>query len=160
MNSNRLIKAYHDMIKHLHDGFHEAEHSMERSFDIAKSKTRELLGLSDDEAEAVQHYIKRDLGSAPQGSSGNKDTLAEWLKFDIELLENFAIDAFLDVADKTRIEIAKLDLEAHKSGIYTAGEIMGPGTLACRSCKKKTEFKTVNEIAVCSSCGGKKFQRC
>jgi hypothetical protein len=32
------------------------------------------------------------------------NAVTEWLKFDIALLENFALDSFLSIADKTRLE--------------------------------------------------------
>jgi len=42
----------------------------------------------------------------------DEESLAEWLKFDIELLENFAFDAFMELSDKTKVQLAKLEYDA------------------------------------------------
>ena len=104
--------------------------------------------------------VKRDVEHAAQNLSKNSDadSLTEWFKFDIELLENFTLDAFLSVADKTRLEIAKLEQLAitHK---YESGDITAPGTFICDACGKEIAFKTTSEIPECPACHAKTFIR-
>ena len=84
--------------------------------------------------------------------------MSEWLKFDIELIENLSLDAFLSVADKTRIELARLG-EMAKKHSYQSGEITIPGTFVCEKCAKEIAFKTTSEIPECPVCHGKTFIR-
>jgi len=76
------------------------------------------------------------------------------------LIENFAWDAFMEVADKTRLELAKLEQSARINPTYRSGEITGPGTLGCQQCDEEIEFKTTSVIPDCPKCGAKIFYRC
>jgi Zn finger protein HypA/HybF involved in hydrogenase expression len=102
----------------------------------------------------------RDVEDAAQVISTTKnDSLAEWLKFDIALIENFAIDAFSNIADKTRIELAKIENQAKKYHRYQCGEITSPGTFHCDQCNKQISFKSTSKIPECPDCHGKTFSR-
>lgn len=160
MSDNKFIQAYNNMIKHLHDALSDTSKTISHGLDVAKEKTSELGGLSQEEINKVSDYVKRDVENAAHNlTDDSADSLSEWLKFDIELLENFALDAFLDVADKTRIELAKLQQNAMEASLYHSGEITGPGTLTCTKCGKQLIFKTTSEIPQCPECGNKTFQR-
>ena len=104
--------------------------------------------------------IKRDVEHAAQTLSheSDADSLSEWLKFDIDLLENFTFDAFLSIADKTRLELAKIEQLAitHK---YESGDVTAPGTFICDACGKEIAFKTTSEIPVCPTCQATTFIR-
>ena len=76
----------------------------------------------------------------------------------IELIENFALDAFLSIADKTRLELARLGQIAQKHS-YQSGEITGPGTFICDVCGKEIAFKTPSEIPECPQCHAHTFVR-
>lgn len=160
MSDNKFIQAYNNMIKHLHDALSGTSKTISHGLDVAKEKTSELGGLTQEEINRVSDYVKRDVKDAAQKlSDDSTDSFSEWLKFDIELLENFALDAFLSVADKTRIELAKLEQTAREASLYQAGEITSPGTLVCTQCGKEQTFKTTSEIPACPACGNKTFQR-
>ncbi|MGZ5052767.1 MAG: zinc ribbon-containing protein [Methylobacter sp.] len=160
MNKNKLIVAYADFMKHLHETMEDTLHSFADALEISKEKTAKTSDLSSDELNKVSDYVKRDVEQAAHGlsSSEDKDSLSEWFKFDIELIENFALDAFLNVADKTRIELAKLEQEA-EAHTYHSGDITVPGTFVCDDCGKEIAFKTPSEIPQCPQCHGKTFYR-
>jgi hypothetical protein len=128
--------------------------------EISKEKTRKSTDLTKDEIDQVSDYVKRDIEHAAHGLSETKDTesLSEWFKFDIELIENFALDAFLSLADKTRLELAKLGQLAELNTYHT-GNITGPGTFVCDQCDKQIAFKSTSEIPECPACHGKTFVR-
>ena len=117
MNKNKLIAAYSDFMKHLHETMEDTLHSFAEALEISKEKTSKSSDLTADELNKLSGYIKRDIEQAAHGLSDkeDKDSLSEWFKFDIELIENFTLDAFLSVADKTRLELARLEqlAEAH-----------------------------------------------
>jgi len=160
MSDNKFIQAYNNMIKYLHDALNDTSKTISHGLDVAKEKTSELGGLTQEEINKVSDYVKRDVEDAAHSlTDDSKNSLSEWLKFDIELIENFALDAFLNVADKTRIELAKLEQAAREASMYHSGEVTGPGTLICTQCGKELVFKTTSEIPACPECGNKTFQR-
>ncbi len=160
MNKNKLIAAYSNLMKHLHETMEDTLHSFAEALEISKEKTSKDSSLTSDELDKVTKFVKRDIEHAAQGLSTqeDKDSLSEWFKFDIELIENFALDAFLSLADKTRLELAKLEqlAEAHT---YHSGDITVPGTFICDDCGKEIAFKTPSEIPDCPQCQGKTFIR-
>lgn len=160
MNKNKLISAYNDIVKHLYETMDETLHSLAEALEISTEKTGKGSELSKDELDKVSGYVKRDLENAAHNLSEHKDnnSLSEWLKFDIELIENLSLDAFLSVADKTRIELARLG-EMAKKHSYQSGEITIPGTFVCENCAKEIAFKTTSEIPECPVCHGKTFIR-
>jgi len=160
MDKNKLIKAYSELLQHLHETMEETLHSFTDALEISKDKTRESHDLTDEEAEQVSGFVKRDVEHAAHNleQEADNESLAEWFKFDIEMIENFALDAFLSVADKTRIELAQLEQRAIKHS-YQAGEITGPGTFVCEACGKEIAFKTPSEIPECPVCQAKTFVR-
>ena len=91
-------------------------------------------------------------------AKADNDSLSNWFKFDVELLENFTLDAFLSVADKTRIELAKIEQLA-ETHTYHSGDITVPGTFICDACGKEIAFKTASEIPECPACHAKTFIR-
>jgi len=160
MQKNKLITAYNELMKQLHETMDETLHSLADALEISKEKTGKTSDLSKDEMDKVSAYVKRDIEQAAHGLSdkADNDSLTEWLKFDIELIENFALDAFLSVADKTRLELAKLERLAEQN-TYHSGDITVPGTFVCDDCGKEIAFKSVSEIPECPQCHGKTFVR-
>jgi hypothetical protein len=160
MNKNKFITAYNELMKHLHETMDEAIHSLADALEISKEKTRKSTDLTKDEIDQVSGYVKRDIEHAAHGLTEIKDSdsLSEWFKFDIELIENFALDAFLSLADKTRLELAKLEQLAELN-TYRTGDITGPGTFVCDQCDKQIAFKSTSEIPECPACHGKTFVR-
>ncbi|PPD04410.1 MAG: hypothetical protein CTY29_05555 [Methylobacter sp.] len=160
MSKNKFITAYNDILNHVHDAMEETLHSFADALEIAKQKLGQSHNLSHDEIKTVSDSVQRDLAHAahklPSGQDNN--SLSEWLKFDAELIENFALDAFLSVADKTRVELAKLDILAELN-TYHSGDITGPGTFVCADCSKEIAFKSTSEIPECPACQGKTFVR-
>lgn len=160
MNKNKLITAYGELLQHLHETMQETLHSFAEALEISKKKISKTSDLTEEELNEVSGYVKRDIEQAAHGltEKADKNSLAEWFKFDIELIENFTLDAFLSVADKTRIELAKLQQLATKH-TYHSGEITSPGSFLCDACGKEIDFKTPSEIPVCPKCHATTFVR-
>ncbi|MFW5444193.1 MAG: zinc ribbon-containing protein [Methylococcaceae bacterium] len=154
MSENKFVKAYDELMEHLYEVMDDSLHSVAEAMDIAKEKTIE--GLSQQDIDRVAHFLMRDIEHAADNDS---NALSEWFKFDIELLENFALDAFTSIADKTRIELAKIENQANKYHPYQSGDIAGPGTFICDQCGKHIAFKSTSEIPECPECKAKTFTR-
>lgn len=160
MNKNKLVSAYLDLMNHLYETMDDTLHSFAEALEISKEKTAKNSDLTSAELDKVSEFVKRDIEHAAHGLSTeeDKDSLSEWFKFDIELIENFALDAFLSLADKTRLELAKLEQLA-KAHTYHSGDITVPGTFICDDCDKEIAFKTPSEIPECPQCHGLTFIR-
>jgi len=160
MNKNKLLNAYLDLMGHLYEVMDDTLHSAADSLEIAKEKFSKVSDLTSEEMDKVASYVKRDLEHAALGLSDktDSDSLSEWFKFDVQLIENFALDAFLSLADKTRIELAKLEQLATKH-VYLSGDITSPGTFLCDACGKEIAFKTPSEIPKCPACHHNVFVR-
>lgn len=160
MNKNKLINAYLDLMGHLYEVMDDTLHSIADGLGLAKEKTSEVSNLTKEELDKVAGFVQRDIEHAAHGLAhgADADSLNEWFKFDVQLLENFALDAFLSLADKTRIELAKLEQLATKH-VYHSGDITSPGTFLCDTCGKEIAFKAASEIPECPACHGNTFVR-
>jgi rubrerythrin len=159
MSENKFVKAYDELMEHLYEIMDDSLHSVAEAMDIAKEKTIE--GLSQEDLDRIAHFLMRDIEHAADSTPVDNDSnsLSEWFKFDIELLENFALDTFTSIADKTRIELAKIENQAKKYHSYKSGDIAGPGTFVCDQCGKQIAFKSTSEIPECPECKAKTFSR-
>jgi SRSO17 transposase len=107
MNTEKYIQAYNHLMQHLHETLGDSDYSTADALEIAKEKTSELNDLTATEVNQISNYVSRDIDHAANSvSHRRRDAFSEWLKFDIDLLENFALDAFMSLADKTRLELA------------------------------------------------------
>ena len=160
MKKNKLIAAYSDFMTHLHETMEDTLHSFAEALEISKEKTSQSSDLSKEDVDKISGYVKRDIEHAANGLTAKEDknSLSEWFKFDVELIENFTLDAFLSVADKTRIELAKIEQLA-ETHTYHSGDITVPGTFICDACGKEIAFKTASEIPECPACHAKTFIR-
>ena len=160
MTENKLIDAYNKMITHVHEDLGDASKTLARALEAAREQASEIGGLTQDEINKVADFVKRDIEEVAHSlTESDGDSLTEWLKFDIDLIENFAIDTFMNVADKTRLELAKLEQLARTNNTYQTGEIMAPGTLVCKQCGEPINITTTSEIPKCAKCGSLTFQR-
>lgn len=160
MAKNKFVTAYTDLMEHLYLAMDNTLHSMADALEIAKDNIHQAGNLTKDEVNKISGFLKRDIESAAHGLPDKKDndSLSEWFKFDIDLIENFTLDAFLSLADKTRIELAKLGEQA-KAHTYQSGDVTLPGTFICDQCGKEIAFKTPCQIPECPACHGKTFIR-
>jgi rubrerythrin len=162
MGEKKLIKGYDDLMGHLYEAMDDTLHSIADALEIAKEKTSALGGHTQEEINKIADYVMRDVEhiAASPVQQTNNDSLSEWLKFDIDLIENFAMEAFLDIADKTKVKLAALEMEAKQYHPYASGDATGPGTFTCDACGKEIAFKSTSVIPKCPACGGDTFTRC
>jgi hypothetical protein len=152
MNKNKLVTAYTDFMKHLHETMEDTLHSFAEALEISKEKAGKTSDLTKDELDKVSGFVKRDVEHAAHGLTEKRDSdsLSEWFKFDIELIENFALDAFLSLADKTRVELAKIGQIAKTR--YPAATSQGLAlsfvTSAARKLPSKHPVKSQNALNV------------
>lgn len=133
--------------------------SLREHIDHAKMRAVELGELTDEEAERIGDYLRRDLEDAAQFVSETGQGLADWLKFDLELLEDRILDMFSVMVDQTQIELHNLAERARYATEWMSGEIAGPGTLICDQCGESLTFQRPTHIPACPKCGNTLFKR-
>jgi site-specific recombinase XerD len=161
MNKNKLLDAYLDLMGHLYEAMDDTLHSFADALTAVQHKMlHNGSTLTHEEFATVAQFVRRDIERAAHDLAHQADhnSLSEWFKFDVALVENFALDAFLGLADKTRVELAKLQLLAEKH-VYHSGDITSPGTFICDACGKEIAFKTASEIPTCPACQANTFVR-
>ena len=155
-----IISAYQRMIKRIGATLSKVdEKSIEQAFEDAKDTAHELGENTREEIDQISKYVKRDIDDVAAYMHESGAEFAEWLRFDVELLEDRVWDAFCTVADRTRIEMTELQIRLKRGVSYNSGEICSPGTLQCDSCGQLLSSKRTCSISPCTNCSGKVFSR-
>ncbi len=162
-NQDKLLKAYKLMRETLKKVWEEAEEkakpTLKEALDIAEQKVAELGELTREEIDKVSDYLRRDIHQASQALAENGRELAEWLEFDIELIESQLAEWVAQVADPTIVELERLREQAIMLGEWHTGEITGPGTLVCQNCGERLHFEEPGHVPPCPKCHGTVFKK-
>tara|TARA_R110002096_G_scaffold110035_14_gene240558 strand:+ start:5623 stop:6144 length:522 start_codon:yes stop_codon:yes gene_type:complete len=160
---DKLIHAYDQMMERIHRTVEHAEKqtlpNLEEQLKKAQEKAVELGELTRDEAEKVASYLKRDLDDVSVYLRDTQAEFSEWLSFESTLVESKIGDWLSLVADKTKLEWTKLNLQAIRAKLYHSGEVTGPGTLQCTACEQSLNFKKTGHIPPCPKCHKTEFKR-
>lgn len=137
----------------------QAVPTLQRNIEQAREKAVELGELTREEADKVAMYLQRDLQDAARyiGESGND--LRDWLKIDLELIEDRILNAMLGVADQTDLQMLQFQEELTEHATWHTGEVTAPGTLRCLGCGEQIHFHRTSHIPPCPACHGTAFQR-
>jgi hypothetical protein len=161
--TDKLVQAYHRMMERVHQAIEDAEShtlpSLRDNVEKARKTAVELEELSLDEAEKVAYFLKRDIQDAGRHLEESSHELADWLRFDIDQIEERLLEIFSRVADRTRLEWVELQAELQKDPPYHAGEVTGPGSLYCTACNEPVHFHHTSRIPECPQCGSSTFRR-
>lgn len=159
----KLIAAYDKMMARVANLLDTAEQQalpvLQKNIEKAKHQAIELKEITQEEAEKLAYYVRRDLHDAAEYLEQTGDELSSWFSFDLELVEERILDVFAKVADKTRLELAQLKEQAKRSEEYHTGEITSIGTLACKACDTLVHFKKTGRIPPCPKCHKTAFVR-
>lgn len=157
---NNLVAAYQQMMSRVKETLGAASHkTLPQHIEAAQEKAVELNELSREEAERVGSYLYRDLQDAAEFIITTEQALVNWMRFDIELIEERLLAMFSLMVDQTRQELENLAERAQYATEWYSGEITGPGTLFCDSCGKSLHFHQPDYIPVCPNCSATLFKR-
>jgi hypothetical protein len=161
---SRLAEGYKKMLERVKTIMHEIESATEtrlsKAIASAQDKAFELGELTREEAEKLGDYLRRDIEDAANYLTGPEpQELAAWLKFDIAQVEHRVLEAFLSVADQTKLELMELERRAAVPPIYRTGEVTSMGTLVCTQCGKTYHFYEPGHIPPCAACHNTTFAR-
>lgn len=157
---NNLVVAYQQMMSRVKETLgHASQRTLQQHIEAAQEKAVELNELSREEAERVGSYLYRDLQDAAEFIITTEQALVNWMRFDLELIEERLLAMFSLMVDHTRQELENLAERARYATEWSSGEITGPGTLSCDSCSKTLNFHQPDYIPVCPNCGATLFKR-
>jgi len=119
----------------------------------AEELTLEEVGL-------LRAYLAKDLRGLQKYVVETGKGVADWLKFDIHLLEDTFVARILSLADNTLVLQRGLQENVdERSLVYGAGETILAGTLVCDGCGASVSYRQPTQLVSCSSCGGEIFSR-
>ena len=152
----KLIAAYDKMMERIEQLIDTAEKkalpTLQKNIDKAKQQAIELKEISQEEADKIARYLRRDIHDAAEHFESSGKEISSWFSFDLKLVEDRLLDVFVKVADKTRLELAQLAEQAKHAQEYHTGEITSIGTLACQQCETLLHFKKTSRIPPCPKC--------
>jgi len=160
---DKLGSAYEKMYEHVAENLHTAKDKtgdlIHKLIDEAKDKAKTIEQVTEEDAEKLTKWLKRDLDEVINYLSETEHALKDWLGFETSLMKNAMIHALLETADKTTLELLRMKENAHEPYKYHTGEISGPGTLVCDECGEKLHFHQVGHIPPCPKCHKTNFHR-
>jgi hypothetical protein len=164
INNEKLLHAYNQMMQRVKQTLKQAgqaaEPRLRQAIDAAEEKAVELGELTREEAIRIGEFLRRDLQDAGTYlASDEAQELKDWLRFDIELIENQLLEMFLSVADQAKLDMLEFEEELAEASTYHTGEITGPGTLICKTCGELLHFHASGHIPPCPKCHDTYFTR-
>ncbi len=164
IQNEKRVHAYNTMMERVKETLGKAEQAAEprlrQAIATAEEKAIELGELSREEALQIGDYLRRDLQDAGEYLAGPEALeLKDWLRFDIELIENRLLEMFLSVADQAKLDMLEFEEQLAEATEYRTGEITGPGTLTCMDCGEVLHFHQAGHIPPCPKCRGSYFIR-
>lgn len=155
-----LVPAYRKMMTRVEQTHQEsATTSLQAQIEAAKEKAVELNELSREEAERLSDYLRRDLRDAAEFITSTEQALADWMRFDLALIEDSFLDMFSLMVDQSRLELDNLAESARQATEWQSGEITALGTLYCEKCGHSLHFHQPDYIPACPNCGATRFKR-
>jgi hypothetical protein len=133
--------------------------NLQRSVERAAETAVALGELTREEAHLLSAYVTRDLQDAGHHLATTGQDLREWLRFDLDLIEDRLLEFLQAAADKTRLEMLAFEEEVERASHYRTGEITGPGTLQCDNCGEALHFHATAHIPPCPKCHATDFSR-
>ncbi len=156
---DKLAEAYHRMLERVRSSLTDAEGGLGHALDHAKQAASDLGELSREEAERVGEYLRRDVEHAAGFLNRSGREFGDWLRFDMELLEQGIADMFLKAVDQSRVELGALEERAEILSEWHTGEVSGLGTLKCNECGELLHFNRPGRIPPCPRCRNTTFHR-
>ncbi len=160
---DRLSDSYENMYEHITENLHHAEEKTEALFNKlvsdAKNKVVELKHLSEEDAEKVATWVRRDITDAGDYLSKTGNELKDWFGFETALVENKLLDMLIKAADQTTIKLLNLKEKSSMNTRYRSGEVIGPATLKCEHCGEVLQYFRAGVIPICPKCHETHFYR-
>lgn len=159
---DKLVQAFNHMVDEVHAAYQKAGEAlsptMEEIIKNTEETSKKLYALTQDEANTISEYLKREIASARKYTETEGKDLKQWLNFDIQLVEDQFIDLLSQAADKNWLDFRAFQ-EYQENYLYKTGEVCSAGTIRCLSCAQKMKFTKNSRIPPCPKCHHTEFER-
>lgn len=152
------VRAYDAMLARVRDLMQQAQPHLSHALDTAQDKAVELDELTREEADRIAGYLRRDIEDAASYIGEHGEEFKDWLRIDLQLIEQHVFEQFSHLVDQTRLQLDLLAIDAAASTWHT-GEITGIGTLQCEHCDELLHFSKTGRIPPCPRCAGTVYGR-
>lgn len=116
--------------------------------------------MAQDELDLLKAYLLRDLEQLGCYAHETGESIASWLGFDLNILEQTVLDRLMALADQTRVgQEALRERLASGENQYMAGEVATVGTFICVACNEPQQLRKTGFVAPCAACGSQVFTR-
>lgn len=154
----------HQLLSRVNKSLAQVEHhtvaSMQHEIEQAVELEAAAEEMTKEEIDLIGAYLKRDLKHLSHFVSSTGKGLAEWLSFDVHLIEDKLLKSLLSIADKTTLEQEEFQQSlAENKEVYMAGEQVLPGSFCCQLCGEPIQITTPSILEKCVACGRVDFQR-
>jgi len=160
---NNLKDAYDWMLNFAKVVTHETEDNLSIKLhylmDKIKNQAYTLEEFSREEIDKVADYLQRDIHDAAEYLSEEGRELQDWLKFDVELIEDRLLELLSSAINTTNIELDNLNETAQRENLCYKGEVTSPGSFLCDACGYSFSSFGIQELPACPECGGDVFKR-
>ena len=163
---DRLADAYGSMLERASGSLKRAEKEtlpvLRKLVQGASEKAVELGELTLDESEKIGQYLIRDIEDATHFLAETNNSLGEWLRFDLEYIEDKVLDMMQGMVNHTQLELDRIAEQARESdqeGLWRTGEIAGIGTLHCIECGRELNYHKPGRVPPCPKCHATIFVR-
>lgn len=154
---DKLVEAYRRMLERVRASDERTTSGLKAQVEAAKQEATRSHELTPEEAEQVGESLKKDIDAAASFLvNSDHETMADWLRFDLQLAESALAQLFVDVVDQSRVELAQWQQQGLE---WQTGEITGIGVLECLNCGALLEFRHTARIPACPRCAGSRFRK-
>lgn len=161
-NTDHLADGYNKMMERIKstidNSTEDSPPTLQSAIDKAINKAHKDKELTQQEAEQIASTIKRDLNDAAEHLMETNSDFTEWLKMDLDALEEKVLDLFLSVADHTRMELKQFVDNISDSTHYT-NELACRGDYQCNHCDNVIHIDSVSPLTSCPACKHTEFSR-
>lgn len=160
--TGHLVDGYNRMMERIKstidNATEDAAPTLQKAMDKAIEKAKQEKELTREEAEQIANTIKHDLNDAAEHLMETNSDFTEWLKMDLDALEQKILDLFLSVADHTRMEIKQFIGEIEDS-FYYSNDLAYKGDYRCEHCNNVVHVSRVSPLVPCPVCKQTEFRR-
>ena len=116
MSQNKMLKAYRTLLNHAKERALMAEYqtwqSLGHAIERAEQAEHNLAELTQKEFHQVQEDLRADLNTLAEYLADIEQGAADFVRMELEPLEQLLIDKALSLADPTQITVLRLRLAA------------------------------------------------
>lgn len=160
--TGHLVDGYNRMMERIKstidNATEDATPTLQKAMEQAINHANEQEELTRSEAEQIANTIKNDLNDAAEHLMETNSDFTEWLKMDLDALEQKILDLFLSVADHTRMEIKQFIGDVEDSTYYS-NDLACRGDYQCLHCQNVIHLARVSPLVACPVCKQTEFMR-